>query len=99
MHPLMDKRVRDRVTGFEGTVTARYEFHNGCVQYLVVGSAKKDGDKAPDDVFDEQRLVMQNPHGKGEIAVEDFITGAAEADARAEERQPAPTGGGFRRHP
>lgn len=47
-------RLRDTVTDFEGTATARYEYLNGCVRYQVE-RGKKDGG-IEELVFDEQRL-------------------------------------------
>jgi len=31
----LGQKVKDKITGFEGTATARIEFLNGCVQFLV----------------------------------------------------------------
>lgn len=41
-------RVRDIVTGFEGIVTARVEFINGIVNYLVSPPVAEDGDMRED---------------------------------------------------
>lgn len=49
-------RVRDRVSAYEGTVTARYEYLNGCERYEVSG-ADKDG-KPEAFVFDVQQLQV-----------------------------------------
>lgn len=43
-------KVRDKVTGFEGIVTSRVEYMNGCVQYCVKPKAKK-GEKMPDGEY------------------------------------------------
>lgn len=45
---------RDKISGFEGVATARYEYMTGCVRYLLE-SGGKDG-KPEEFVFDEQRL-------------------------------------------
>lgn len=47
--------VTDTVSGWTGTLVARYEYMNGCVRYEVAG-ADKDG-KPDSYVFDEQQLV------------------------------------------
>lgn len=41
-------RVRDKVTGIEGILTARSEFLNGCVRYTFQPPLDKEG-KAPDE--------------------------------------------------
>lgn len=51
--------VRDVVSGYEGTITARYEYLNGCERYEVSG-ADKDG-KPEAWVFDVQQLVVVSP--------------------------------------
>lgn len=48
------EKVRDVVTGYEGTLTARFEYANGCVRYQVE-ALDKDG-QLVETVFDEQRL-------------------------------------------
>ena len=49
-------KVRDTLTGFEGHITARSEFYNGCIRYIV----EKMGDKGDlhELSFDEQRLEV-----------------------------------------
>jgi len=50
-------KVRDKITGYEGTITARVEHLNGCVRYCIQGKAK-DG-KIPDgEWIDEQQLEL-----------------------------------------
>ena len=49
-------RVRDEVSRWEGAVTAKYVYWNGCVRYEVSG-ADKDG-KPESFVFDEQQLTV-----------------------------------------
>jgi hypothetical protein len=52
----LGKKVKDRVTGFAGTVTGRADYINGCHQYCV--AAKSQGGKIGDSSwFDEDRLV------------------------------------------
>lgn len=50
----LGKRYRDKVSGWEGTATGRYEFLNGCVRFEIAG-ADKDG-KPAEFVFDEGQL-------------------------------------------
>jgi hypothetical protein len=47
--------VRDTVTGWEGKVTGRYEFINGCIRYGL--ETIKDG-KHDEMSFDEGRLEL-----------------------------------------
>lgn len=51
----MGAQARDSITGFEGTITARYEFINGCRRYQL--EALRDGD-LKELVFDEERVVV-----------------------------------------
>lgn len=50
-------KVKDKITGFEGTVTAKCSFITGCDQYLVQPPAKE-GDFKEGKYFDEGRLVF-----------------------------------------
>lgn len=57
---------RDKITGFEGIVTARIEYLTGCVQYkLTPQSLTREGAIREDQWFDEVRLaaVDSNPGG------------------------------------
>lgn len=47
--------VRDTVTGWEGKITGRYEFINGCIRYGL--ETLKDG-KHEEMSFDEGRLEI-----------------------------------------
>lgn len=47
-------KYRDKVSGWEGTATARYEYMNGCVR-VEIGGADKDG-KPESFVFDIQQI-------------------------------------------
>lgn len=49
-------KARDRVSGWEGIATARYEYVNGCERYEV-GGHDKDG-KPESFVFDVQQLEV-----------------------------------------
>lgn len=47
--------VRDNVTGWEGKITGRYQFINGCIRYGL--ETLKDG-KHEEMSFDEDRLEV-----------------------------------------
>jgi len=48
--------VKDKITGFTGTVTGFVQYLSGCNQGLVAPSVDKDGKFAESQWFDEQRL-------------------------------------------
>ena len=48
--------VRDKVTGFEGRVTAQYHFINGCIRYQVEAQVKEPGENPKYETIDEARL-------------------------------------------
>lgn len=52
----LGKKARDTVSGWEGILTARYEYMNGCVRYEI--SAKDENGKPEAFAFDEQQIVM-----------------------------------------
>ncbi len=53
----MQQRVKDTITGFEGVITARTEYLNGCVQYCVKPTKLKENGSMKDaEWFDEQQL-------------------------------------------
>ncbi len=52
-------KVRDRVSGWVGIATARYEYLNGCERYELSGT-DKDG-KPEAFVFDVQQLQVVEP--------------------------------------
>lgn len=54
----MGDRVRDKISGFEGIVTARYEFFNGCIRMEVQPKVKKKNEKIEGQVFDHQQLEV-----------------------------------------
>jgi hypothetical protein len=53
----MGSQVKDQITGFEGIITARHEFINGCKQYSVEGKVGSDNDTKGFS-FDEERLEV-----------------------------------------
>jgi len=48
--------VKDKITGFTGTVTGFVQYLSGCNQVLVVPSVDKEGKLGDAHWFDEQRL-------------------------------------------
>lgn len=55
----LGSRVRDKITGFQGIVTSRHEYLNGCVRFAVQPEGLDKDDKIPEDkVFDEPQLEL-----------------------------------------
>jgi hypothetical protein len=55
----LGSKVRDRITGFTGIVTARTEWIFGCIRYSVQPEKlNKDGTIVPSEAFDESSLVV-----------------------------------------
>lgn len=54
----LGSKVRDVVSGFEGIVTARYEFLYGCTRYNVQPRVGDDGKGAEPQCFDEPQLEL-----------------------------------------
>lgn len=54
--------VIDKITGFKGKVTARFEYMTGCVRYNVESPVDKDGKLPEAAVFDENRLLVTPDH-------------------------------------
>ena len=50
--------VKDSISDFEGTVTGRTEYINGCIQYLVVPKVFKNGTKIDSLWIDEVQLIV-----------------------------------------
>lgn len=51
-------KLKDRVTNFEGIVTARCQFLNGCVRYILQPPMDKDKKIPEEKWFDEGQLVL-----------------------------------------
>lgn len=51
--------VEDMITKFKGVITARTEWFNGCVRYIVEPQGLKDGVPIDGRPFDEQQLVLK----------------------------------------
>lgn len=58
----MGDTYRDEITGFEGIITARFEYMNGCVRYELEAADAEGRPKGY--VFDEQRLVKATTGAK-----------------------------------
>ena len=52
----LGQKARDKVTGFEGTVTGRAEYLTGCTQYCLAPKTLPDGSIRSAEWFDEGRL-------------------------------------------
>ena len=64
-------KVKCKITGFVGIATARTEFLNGCIQYMVTGKVGKDNKMVLDDAqIDEQSLEVVKPKRKKKIKKE-----------------------------
>lgn len=60
---------RDKVSGWTGILTARYEYMNGCVRYEISRSkSKKDGGEPKAFVFDEQQIEYVSDGVRGDLA-------------------------------
>lgn len=51
-------KVKDTVTGFKGTITARLEYLNGCRQYCVEPKLDKEGKHQKHQYVDEGQLGL-----------------------------------------
>lgn len=56
------KRAKDKVTGFEGIITAKCFYIYGCAQYLLMPTVDKDGKKQNGEWFDEGRIEIMGFH-------------------------------------
>lgn len=72
-HFELGKKLKDRVTGYEGIATHRLEHLNGCIQYGVTGPVDKDG-KIPDAYYVDHAQLEQIGDG---IEVDQADTGGA----------------------
>ena len=51
-------KAREKVTGFEGIITARGQYLTGCDQYLLVPGLTEKGQPGESHWFDENRLEV-----------------------------------------
>lgn len=52
------QKVRDRLSGFEGTITAEVEYMNGCIRYQIQPWIRGDGTFQDSVIIDEQQLDL-----------------------------------------
>jgi hypothetical protein len=52
------KKAKDKVTGFEGIITAKCLYMYGCSQYLLTPPIDKDGKKRDGEWFDTGRIEI-----------------------------------------
>ncbi len=52
-------KVKDRISGFQGTVIAITDWLNGCRRLTVAPNELKDGKRIESDTFDVQDLELQ----------------------------------------
>lgn len=63
--------VRDQITGFEGVVTARTTYLNGCERISVQSKTLNDGKVIPEECFDIQQLDIVEDSNREEVANEE----------------------------
>ena len=59
--------ARDKITGFTGTVIARIEYINGCIQYEIQPSVGNDGNQRKHDWIDKTQLELVKENGKKKV--------------------------------
>lgn len=50
--------VRDKVSGFEGTIVSQHDYLNGCTRYNVQPKTDKEGKLPTFECFDEPQLEV-----------------------------------------
>jgi len=56
----LGKKGKDKITGFEGILTARCEFLTGCNRYCIQPTELKDGRPIDSIYFDEAQIEIIN---------------------------------------
>lgn len=54
----LGKKAKDKITGFEGILTARCEFLTGCNRYCIQPTELKDGKPIDSIYFDEAQIQI-----------------------------------------
>lgn len=54
----LGQRAKDKITSFEGIITARVEFLTGCNRYCIQPTELKDGKPLDTIYFDEEQLEI-----------------------------------------
>lgn len=68
---LLGKRAKDKITGFEGTVTGKATYLYGCNQYCLVPTVGEKGEIRSSEWFDEGRLeVIGDGISRAEVSAE-----------------------------
>ena len=55
---MLGKKAKDKITGFEGIITAKVEYLNGCVQYCIKPKAMIDGKMPAGEYIDEGQIEV-----------------------------------------
>jgi hypothetical protein len=63
----LGQKAKDKITGFEGILTARVQFLTGCNRYSIQPQKLHDGKRLEGEYFDEDQIVIT---GKGILAEE-----------------------------
>jgi len=58
MENLMGKKVKDRISGFEGIAMSRHEYLNGCIQWGIQAKVDKDGNMPEIEHIDQEDLKI-----------------------------------------
>lgn len=58
MKNLLGKKAKDKITGFEGILTAKCSYLTGCDQYGITPPVDKDGKRQEVQWFDEGRIEV-----------------------------------------
>lgn len=53
--------ARDKITGFDGVITGRTEWINGCVRYALQSKTLKDGKILEPEWIDSQQIEIIKP--------------------------------------
>lgn len=54
-------KVKDKITGWKGTITCQIIYLNGCIRYSVQPTLNKDGEYVESQIIDEQQLELVKP--------------------------------------
>ena len=64
----LGETARDTISGYEGTVVARFEYLNGCIRYELMAKNKTKTDEPKGFIFDEEQLervgAKKKPKGR-----------------------------------
>jgi hypothetical protein len=60
----LGQKCKDEITGFQGVITARIEYLNGCIRYAVQSNKRTAEGKIIEDYIDEEQLISMEPKKK-----------------------------------